>query len=197
MATFWHATCSPIGPSMDEPNCGHAEAAAGSHAGGPAPAPNTTRRRFLGTISAVAGAIAGVAVGIPIVGFLFEPLVRRPAEQWRLVGPVTDFRPGATVEVRFADAAPVPWAGGAAETAAWLSRSDSGEFVAYALSCTHLGCPIRWVEGARLFMCPCHGGVFYEDGSVAAGPPPRALDRYAVSVRNGGVYLRTHPLTLP
>jgi menaquinol-cytochrome c reductase iron-sulfur subunit len=43
------------------------------------------------------------------------------------------------------------------------------------------------MEGAELFMCPCHGGVYYKDGNVAAGPPPRPLVRYAVRVENGDV----------
>jgi menaquinol-cytochrome c reductase iron-sulfur subunit len=36
-------------------------------------------------------------------------------------------------------------------------------------------------------MCPCHGGVYYKDGSVAAGPPPRPLERYPVRVQDGQV----------
>ena len=27
-------------------------------------------------------------------------------------------------------------------------------------------------------MCPCHGGVYYEDGSRASGPPPCGLFEY-------------------
>jgi menaquinol-cytochrome c reductase iron-sulfur subunit len=43
------------------------------------------------------------------------------------------------------------------------------------------------MEGAELFMCPCHGGVYYKDGSVAAGPPPLPLVRYGVRIQNGEV----------
>jgi menaquinol-cytochrome c reductase iron-sulfur subunit len=57
------------------------------------------------------------------------------------------------------------------------------------VQCTHLGCPVSWLAGARLFMCPCHGGVYYPDGRVAAGPPPEPLPRYPVRVRNGQVEL--------
>jgi menaquinol-cytochrome c reductase iron-sulfur subunit len=161
------------------------------------PFPATPRRRFLGRLSAICGAVAAAAVGVPILGFFFEPVVRRPSEQWRAIGPVTAFRSGETVQVSFADAAPVPWAGPTSQTGAWLRRAASGEFTAFALNCTHLGCPVRWMAGARLFMCPCHGGVYYEDGAVAAGPPPRALSQYAVQVREGIVCIRTSPLPLP
>jgi menaquinol-cytochrome c reductase iron-sulfur subunit len=36
-------------------------------------------------------------------------------------------------------------------------------------------------------MCPCHGGVYYKDGNVAAGPPPLPLVRYDVRIKNGEV----------
>jgi hypothetical protein len=34
-------------------------------------------------------------------------------------------------------------------------------------------------------MCPCHGGVFYEDGKRASGPPERGLYEYEFKVENG------------
>jgi len=47
------------------------------------------------------------------------------------------------------------------------------------------------MEGAELFMCPCHGGVYYKDGTVAAGPPPHPLVRYEVRVENGDVKIKS------
>ena len=37
------------------------------------------------------------------------------------------------------------------------------------------GLPGTLGGGAQLFFCPCHGGAYYADGNVAAGPPQRAL----------------------
>jgi len=156
----------------------------------------TPRRRFLQWMSVVLGTVAASAAGVPILGFLFGPPARRRPERWRSVGAVDDFRVGETVEVRFPNAAPVPWAGETAVTAAWLQRKRADEFVAFALNCTHLGCPVRWVSDARLFFCPCHGGVFYEDGAVAAGPPQRALSQYPVRVDQGRVLIQTSALPL-
>jgi len=47
----------------------------------------------------------------------------------------------------------------------------------YALSavCTHLGCLSIWNPEAGVIACPCHGSQFERDGSVLAGPAPRAL----------------------
>jgi menaquinol-cytochrome c reductase iron-sulfur subunit len=55
---------------------------------------------------------------------------------------------------------------------------------------------VRWLPKAELFMCPCHGGVFYKDGAVAAGPPPRPLHRYDVRVVADQVEIRTSPVPL-
>ena len=74
-----------------------------------------------------------------------------------------------------------------ANTAAWLRRNGEDQFVAFAMNCTHLGCPVHWLQDAGLFMCPCHGGVYYSDGQVAAGPPPHALFKYPVRIRDGEV----------
>src|SRR5919112_44590 len=48
----------------------------------------------------------------------------------------------------------------------------------------HLGCPVRFVEAAGRFICPCHGGVYNFRGEVDGGPPVRPLDRFYTRVRN-------------
>lgn len=155
-----------------------------------------TRRRFLSWLTAGLGAVAAIAASIPAIGFLFEPPPRREREVWRAVGNVDDFHIGDTVEARFVDVASVPWAGQASEIAVWLRRKSATEFVAFSLNCTHLGCPVRWERGAQLFLCPCHGGVYYADGSVAGGPPPRALAQYPTRVEGSRVMVRTRALSV-
>ncbi|HLH41867.1 MAG TPA: ubiquinol-cytochrome c reductase iron-sulfur subunit [Bryobacteraceae bacterium] len=151
------------------------------------------RRRFLARLSLALGSLAAALIALPVVGFLLAPLFESIAKKWRLVGALHDFQEGQTVAVKFEDASPVPWAGVTGQTAAWLRREPHNEFVAFAVNCTHLGCPVRWIETAQLFMCPCHGGVYNRDGSVAAGPPPRPLVRYPVRVLNGKVEILAGP----
>lgn len=155
-----------------------------------------SRRGFLAWLGVSLGGLAAVLVGVPIVGAVFAPLARKRKAYWRSVGPVEKFVVGDTVEVRFANAFATPWANGFAETAAWLQRRSDDTFVAYSINCTHLGCPVRWVAESELFMCPCHGGVYYKDGSVAAGPPPRGLSTYPVRVRRGHVEIQTSPVPI-
>jgi hypothetical protein len=37
--------------------------------------------------------------------------------------------------------------------------------------------------------CPCHGGQYDTEGNRIAGPPVRALDRYAFEIDNGRLIL--------
>lgn len=154
----------------------------------------TSRRKFLSRLSIAAGSIAAVIVAIPSVAFLLG--LRRPQQVWRAVGKVGDFKIGDTVEVSFQDTSPLSWAGVTAQTAAWLRRESDQEFIAFSIVCTHLGCPVRWLESAGLFMCPCHGGVYYANGTVASGPPPKPLPRYPVRVQNGEVQILTSPVPI-
>jgi menaquinol-cytochrome c reductase iron-sulfur subunit len=152
------------------------------------------RRSFFGRLSILLGSIGAVIVAIPSVGFLLG--LRRPTKEWRNVGEFQDFQIGSTTLVSFEDPSPLPWAGVTAQTSAWLRRVGEQEFVAFSVDCTHLGCPIRWLPTANLFMCPCHGGVFYADGKVASGPPPRPLFKYPVRVQSGEVQILTSPLPI-
>jgi menaquinol-cytochrome c reductase iron-sulfur subunit len=162
-----------------------------------APAPELLqRRRFLSRVSIALSSAVGAVIGVPVVGFLLAPLVRKAPRAWRDVGAVGDFKVGETVAVHFEDASPLPWAGVTARTAAWLRREDEGRFIAFSVHCTHLGCPVQWFGNAQLFLCPCHGGVYYPDGSVAAGPPPKPLPQYPVRVRDGKVEIQTSPIPI-
>ena len=155
------------------------------------------RRRFLTVISLALGSLGAAIVGVPVIGALFSPVRRAEAEVWRPVGAVDDFPLGDTVQISILDPDPLPWAGPAAETPGWLRREAEQEFTVFSAYCTHVGCPVRWEPGADFFMCPCHGGVFHRDGTVAAGPPPRPLALYAVRVRGGQVEVRTRGVPLP
>lgn len=156
----------------------------------------TTRRRFLTVVSIGLGTFAAGLIGIPIIGFLVAPLVEKVPRFWRTVGPIEKFKVGDTVEVTFVDSSPLPWAGVAAKTAAWLRRNGEEDFTAFSVDCTHLGCPVRWLADAELFLCPCHGGVYYSNGKVASGPPPKPLPRYPVRVRDGQVEVQTSPVPI-
>ncbi len=163
---------------------------------GPGSPEELTRRRFLERLSLTLSAGLAAGLAIPLVGFVIGPLFRRNPRLWRPVGKLDSFKIGETVAVRFEDASTMSWAGVTARTAAWLRRETADQFTAFSINCSHLGCPVRWLAEAELFMCPCHGGVYYKDGSVAAGPPPQPLTRFPVRISGDEVEILTSPLPI-
>jgi menaquinol-cytochrome c reductase iron-sulfur subunit len=168
-----------------------------SAAGGcPASPAEISRRKFFARLSIALGGISAAILTLPVVGFVLAPYFERNPKVWRSVGKVDAFKIGTTTAVKYEDASPLPWAGVTARSAAWLRRVDADTFIAFSINCTHLGCPVRWLAEADLFMCPCHGGVYYKDGTVAAGPPPLPLPRYPVRVKDGEVQIQTSPIPI-
>ena len=67
---------------------------------------------------------------------------------------------------------------------------DPNAYIAVSNRCAHLGCPVRFVEAAGNFICPCHGGVYdFVRANVLGGPPVRPLDQFQVRTRGGQVEL--------
>ncbi len=153
-----------------------------------------TRRHLLHLMSAGLAALAAAVVSVPILAYLLSPLLNPAPRVWRSLGSASAFRIGETVEAAYDDPSPLPWAGQTARTAVWLRRNSANSFVAFAVNCTHLGCPVSWSPDAQLFLCPCHGGVYYGDGTVAGGPPPRPLPQYQTRIQDGNVEILTRPL---
>ena len=152
------------------------------------------RRRFLSRMSLALSGLAGAVVSVPIMAYLLSPLINPSRGVWRDLTPVDRLAVGETQKFTFEEPSPLPWAGQTARTALWLRRNDQASFTAFAVNCTHLGCPVSWQPEAQLFLCPCHGGVYYADGRVAGGPPPRPLSQYQVRVQGGKVQVLTRGL---
>ena len=158
------------------------------------PATEVSRRRFFTKVALGVSGLIGAAIAVPFIGYLIGPLFDNTPEDWRDLGNVDRFEIGKTVFTSFQDPSPLPWSGETSNTGVWVRRNGRQDFTVFAINCAHLGCPVNWLGEARLFLCPCHGGVYYEDGSVAAGPPPRPLYQYQVRVQNGVVQALSAPL---
>jgi cytochrome b6-f complex iron-sulfur subunit len=65
---------------------------------------------------------------------------------------------------------------------------EGGDFLAFDLTCTHLGCTVKATDQG--FSCPCHGSRFGRGGDVLKGPAPRALRRLGVERGNGIIRVR-------
>jgi menaquinol-cytochrome c reductase iron-sulfur subunit len=139
-----------------------------------------TRRQFLFKLSLALNAAVGAVLAVPLVGYLFAP-ARKDASKggWVNLGSTSDFPVGQTRMVDFKSPVASLGDGETSKVACWVRRINEQKFQVFAINCAHLGCPVRWFAQSKLFMCPCHGGAYYEDGSRASGPPERGLFEYS------------------
>ncbi len=63
---------------------------------------------------------------------------------------------------------------------------DGNSFKAISVVCQHLGCAVHWTKEKNVFECPCHGSKYYRDGVNFAGPAPRPLYHYQLSLSDDG-----------
>ncbi|HEY1601666.1 MAG TPA: Rieske 2Fe-2S domain-containing protein [Pirellulales bacterium] len=152
--------------------------------------PSPHRRQALGWLSAILGALSTTAAGLPILGYLLSPILRTPKNEWIDLGPIEKFPEQQTRLIDFVDPLSRPWDGETQRLAAYVRRTGGEKFQVFSVNCTHLGCPVSWFPQSGLFLCPCHGGVYYEDGSHASGPPPRGLFAYENRVKEGRLSIR-------
>lgn len=154
---------------------------------------SVSRRGFLiGAIGVLSAAI-GAVLGGSGLGYFISPALRKREESWVDVGRAADFKPGAPVRVEFVERRRDAWVTTERRSSAWVLTSDGKDFISYDPRCTHLGCPFRWDDEKKEFLCPCHTAVFGVDGRVVSGPPPRPLDRYQTKVMGGRLMILPSP----
>jgi Rieske Fe-S protein len=138
-----------------------------------------SRRVFLFKLSLWINGAVGAVLAIPIIGYLLGPVGNRTSKSsWVALGPLGNFPEGETRLVNFRNPVTTPWDGQTGDIPCWVRRVSGSNFQVFAINCAHLGCPVRWFAQSKLFLCPCHGGAYYADGSRASGPPERGLFEY-------------------
>lgn len=142
-----------------------------------------SRRRFLKVATVAIGGIIGVVMAVPLVRYLFYPVGRRvvaSADQPIDVGPSSAIVAGAppvraairasSVRDAWSVASDVPVG------AAWISRTQAGQLIAFSSTCPHLGCAVDLTTDKQQFRCPCHTSSFDLEGHRQGGPAKRGLD---------------------
>lgn len=113
------------------------------------------------------------------------PLVPASAPStWHFVTTLTDLRNNA---VRFTTDTVV----------GYVLRTTDGsaaQIIALSAACTHMGCIVHWQQTDRQFHCPCHNGIFAENG-IGWNAPGSAhylspLPRLKTKVDQGNVYVQ-------
>ena len=152
-----------------------------------------SRRRMLMKLGILFNGAAGMVLAVPIVRYLLSPVLRESSpgyESWLSLGPLGQFPQGQTRLATYRHPAANPSDGETANIPCWVRNVDGEKFQVFAINCAHLGCPVRWFPQSGLFMCPCHGGVYYSDGSRASGPPERGLFEYAYKVERAKLLIK-------
>jgi Rieske Fe-S protein len=149
-----------------------------------------SRRWLLLKVGAFFNAMVGIAVAVPVVKYLLSPVKSDDAyKSWISLGAADSFPIGETRLAKFTNPVSLAWDGETDRVACWVRRIAATEFQVFAVNCAHLGCPVRWFPKSQLFMCPCHGGAYYADGSRASGPPERGLFTYGTKIVEGNLQI--------
>ena len=166
----------------------------------PSPEVKVSRRGFLVRLAILFNGLVAMVVAVPVVRFLFSSTTTGRANgylSWVPLGSVSNFPEGETRLVSFRNPFVMPTDGKTVDTACWVRRIAADRFQVFAINCAHLGCPVRWFPQSGLFMCPCHGGAYYRDGSRASGPPERGLFEYPYRIENGMLTINAGQLPTP
>ena len=154
--------------------------------------PNHSRRKFYITVINLLGALITAALALPAAAYLLIKPTSQDSGEYVEVTDVNQLLPGKPEEVLYRRPRVDGWKKMEEKTTTWVVKTPD-KVVAYAPSCTHLGCAYHWDEEIQSFICPCHNSVFAMDGSVVSGPAPRPLDRF-VSKTVGGKLLISQKL---
>ncbi|MGH2906562.1 MAG: ubiquinol-cytochrome c reductase iron-sulfur subunit [Solirubrobacterales bacterium] len=152
-----------------------------------------TRRSLMTGVALGAGGVASAMFALPALGFALGPLFEKTVHRSLLdAGAVEDFTADTYIPVVVTTVAGI---GEVGKILLYVRKNDNPTpeqkwpFVAISNRCAHLGCPVRYINAARSFICPCHGGTYNFEGEVTGGPPVRPLDRFETFVVDGRVMI--------
>jgi nitrite reductase/ring-hydroxylating ferredoxin subunit len=149
-----------------------------------------SRRWMLLTAGIALNGLVGIALAVPVLRYLLAPWRKDSSyNSWVSLGSANDFPTGETRLALYKNPFTRSWDGATDNVACYVRRESADTFRVFAINCAHLGCPVRWFPQSQLFMCPCHGGVYYADGSRASGPPERGLFIYEWKIVEGNLQI--------
>lgn len=159
-----------------------------------------SRREFLMKVCILFNGIVAALLAVPIIRYVLSPVAherKQGFQSWLPLGELNQFPPGQTRLATYRNPVVNPWDGKTADIACWVRNVDGQTFQVFAINCAHLGCPVRWFPQSSLFMCPCHGGAYYQDGSRASGPPERGLFQYHYKLEDGKLFIKAGEMPTP
>lgn len=156
-----------------------------------AKSPHISRSEFVKITIGALGAIMGVVIGLPAIGYLLSPALKiSKSEAWVSAGPLENYPIGLPTLFSFTRSKINGWEKTVSSYGVYIYRETNDLVKAYSNICTHLACRVNWIEDEEIFFCPCHDGGFNIDGEVVAGPPPRPLFEYETKVEDDTLFIR-------
>jgi menaquinol-cytochrome c reductase iron-sulfur subunit len=159
-----------------------------------------SRRTLLMRLGIVLNGIVATIMAVPLVRYILSPVSRGMKgayQSWLPLGKLEEFPAGETRLATYRNPGLNAWDGMTADVACWVRNIDNTKFQVFAVNCAHLGCPVRWFPQSGLFMCPCHGGAYYQDGARASGPPERGLFEHHYKVEAGKLLILAGEMPTP
>jgi Rieske Fe-S protein len=148
-----------------------------------------SRRKLLGWLVGIINFSVAAAIIGPTLGFIGAPLKsKKKAGIWVPVLEEAELKDGQTKAVTYQLDVKDGYMVTQRRYSVYLYRRGN-RVVAYDPSCPHLGCHVEFKERKRRYVCPCHGGVFDEEGNRVSGPPPRGLTKIATKVEHGKIWV--------
>ena len=137
--------------------------------------PGISRRSFLDKLLGL-GALAWLgSVVYPVVEYFKTP-PQSEAEVTSVVATkIQNVKPNSGLVFRFGH-----------EPAILVSGPD-GKLRAFSATCTHLQCTVQYRTDLQRIYCACHNGMYDLNGRNIAGPPPRPLTEFQVTVKGDDV----------
>jgi menaquinol-cytochrome c reductase iron-sulfur subunit len=159
-----------------------------------------TRRALLMKLGILFNGFIALVLAVPVVRYLLSPIAREKKgayDAWVALGNLEEFPSGQTRLATYRNPVVNAWDGDTGDIPCWVRNVDGQNFQVFAINCAHLGCPVRWFPQSSLFMCPCHGGAYYQDGSRASGPPERGLFEYHYKIDGGKLLIKAGEMPTP
>ena len=143
--------------------------------------PDSTRRKMLSALGWGSLAIVCGTGTISTLRFMFPRVLFEPPAYYK-IGMPGQFTITDQVDDHGVSMVMLKWK---KSNRTWIVLEQSRMYAIFA-KCTHLGCTPSWYEDDRTYKCPCHGSQFYSNGVNFAGPAPRPMDRFKISVADDG-----------
>ncbi len=144
------------------------------------------RRSFFGALVAVGSAGMGAILALPVLRYILYPIYAKASgTEWSDVGDMSEFaNSNAPVRKTITFTQRDGWREVVSAQSIYVSRNAAGQLEVLSAICPHLGCSVSWQKDQDEFVCPCHGGRFSPDGRHLFGPPPRAMDKLPIRIKD-------------